>query len=122
MNINESPLHRLIREKLEWRAYVRRRKALPPDYRTVLTHIEKFILAFAADGSITGVLYGMVELFEEGAAAGRPVAEVTGDDVAAFASNVLAASQAATWTGRRAEALNQAIRTALAKGDEESES
>ncbi|MDR0626038.1 MAG: DUF1048 domain-containing protein [Bifidobacteriaceae bacterium] len=119
MNTHESHLNRLFREKREWRAYVRRRKALPPDYRLVLTHIEKYLFNFAADSSILGVFYDMVELFEEGAAAGRPVIEVTGDDVAAFAWDALAAFQAATWTGGKAEALNKAVRAALAKGNED---
>jgi DNA-binding ferritin-like protein (Dps family) len=75
--------------------------------------IEKFLWNFAADSQMIPVLYGIRELFEEGAAEGRPVLDVTGEDVAAFAQGVLAESQTATWTGQKADQLNAKIRLAL---------
>ncbi|MDR2566954.1 MAG: DUF1048 domain-containing protein [Bifidobacteriaceae bacterium] len=110
-------LRRVRREKREWRAHERRVAALPEDYRAVMKLIEKYLWNFAADAQMIPVLYGIRELFEEGAAAGRPVLEVTGPDVAAFAGNVLAESQAATWTGKKGEELNARIRAALARED-----
>jgi DNA-binding ferritin-like protein (Dps family) len=100
-------------EKRLWRIYVRRVKTLPSDYRLVMKHIEKFLWTYAADSQMIPVLEGILERFEGGAAKGRPFLEITGDDVAGFALNVLNATQANTWTGKKAEQLNTAVRKAL---------
>jgi DNA-binding ferritin-like protein (Dps family) len=114
MTHRESTWGRYRREKREWREHVRRTKALPPDYRTVMTQIEKFMWNFAANSEMIAVFDGVLELFEEGAASGRSVLDVTGDDIAGFALNVMAEAQAATWTGKKAEELNAAIHKSLA--------
>jgi DNA-binding ferritin-like protein (Dps family) len=59
------------------------------------------------------VFDGILELFEEGAAARRPVLEITGPDVAAFAINVLNETRVATWTGRMADRLNSEVHRRL---------
>jgi DNA-binding ferritin-like protein (Dps family) len=100
-------------QKRQWRAHVRRVKALPADYRLVMKQIEKFLWNYAADEQMMSVLEGILELFEEGAAEGRPVLDVTGQDVAEFALNTLAATQVNTWTGKKADELNAAVRKAL---------
>jgi DNA-binding ferritin-like protein (Dps family) len=104
---------RYRRDKLEWRDHVRRVKALPPDYRAVMTRLEKYLWNFAGNSEMIPVLDGLLELFEEGAAAGRPVLEVTGPDVAAFATSVLEEAQPATWTGKKARQLNDSVHRAL---------
>jgi DNA-binding ferritin-like protein (Dps family) len=109
----ESRWQRYRREKREWRQHVRRVKALPGNYRTAMKQLEKFMWNFALDGQMTAALDGIVDLFEEGAAAGRTVLEVTGDDVADFALSVMAESRAATWTGKKASQLNAQIRRSL---------
>jgi DNA-binding ferritin-like protein (Dps family) len=104
------------REKREWREHVRRTKALPADYRTVFTLIEKYLWNLAAGAEMIPVLDGLLELFEEGAASGRPVLDVTGDDVAAFVWNVLTEVQSATWTGKKGAQLNTQVHAALRQG------
>ncbi len=104
---------KMRQEKREWRAHVVRVEQLPPDYRMVMQELERFMWGFAADGSMVATLDGILDLFEEGAAAGRPVLEVTGDDVAGFAQNVLAEMQAKTWQGKKAEQLNTRIHNNL---------
>ncbi|MDR1799009.1 MAG: DUF1048 domain-containing protein, partial [Bifidobacteriaceae bacterium] len=77
---------------------------------------QKYLWNFAGDGrQMIDVLYGIRDLFEEGAASGRPVLDVTGDDVAAFAWNVLMEAQASTWMGKKAAHLNADVKVALAK-------
>ena len=102
-------------DKQEWRRYVKRREALPPDYRAVMGDIEQFMYHVGMmDGSGMTVFYNIIDLFEEGASQQRPVLEVTGDDVADFAYNVLMAVQAETWTGQQARKLNAKVKEHLA--------
>jgi DNA-binding ferritin-like protein (Dps family) len=82
-----------------------------------MTQIEKFMWNFAQDSQMIAVLEGILDLFEEGAASGRRVLDVTGDDVAGFALNVLAEAQSATWTGKKADQLNAAIHKSLRQQD-----
>ncbi|MOA32320.1 hypothetical protein D3C78_1535280 [compost metagenome] len=86
MNIQD-----IIKDRKEWRAHMARVKALPQDYQIVYKEIQKYLFKV---GPVelnygTGVLYGIVDLFEEGAASGRGVLEVTGNDVAAFCDDLI---------------------------------
>lgn len=110
----ESMVGRLFREKREWRAHVRRMQALPADYRYTMKQIEKFMWNFAADGQMVAVFEEIVDLFEDGVAEGRTVLEVTGEDVAGFCQSILAEIQAQTWTGKKADELNRAVRNHVA--------
>ncbi|KHF32086.1 hypothetical protein CM49_05690 [Paenibacillus sp. P1XP2] len=81
----------IIEGKKEWRAHVARVKALPRDYQIVYKEIQKYLFKVGpvelTEG--TGVLSGIVDLFEEGAAMGKGVLEVTGRDVAAFCDDLI---------------------------------
>lgn len=84
-------LHSMIEGKREWRALQARVKALPGDYQTVYKELQKYIFKVGpmeSDAS-TAILTSIVDLFEEGAAVGKRVLEVTGKDVAAFADALL---------------------------------
>jgi DNA-binding ferritin-like protein (Dps family) len=80
----------LIEGKKQWRAHVARVKALPPDYQIVYKEIQRYVFKVGpvdlADGNL---LTGLVDFFEEGAAAGKGVLDVTGPDVAAFVDGLL---------------------------------
>jgi len=102
-------------DKQEWRAYVKRREALPPAYRVVMADIENYMYNIGImDASSMSVFYQIIDLFEEGAAAGRGVLDVTGQDVAAFAYDMLMAVAAKTWTGQQAAKLNDRVHRHLA--------
>lgn len=81
----------MIEGKKEWRAHVARVKALPHDYQIVYREIQKYLFKVGpvelADG--TSLLSGLVDLFAEGAAMGKGVLEVTGNDVAAFCDDLI---------------------------------
>ncbi len=81
----------IIEGKKEWRAHVARVKALPKDYRIVYKEIQKYLFKVGpvelAEG--TNLLSGIMDLFEEGAASGKGVLEVTGCDVAAFCDDLI---------------------------------
>ncbi|AFC28427.1 hypothetical protein PM3016_1502 [Paenibacillus mucilaginosus 3016] len=84
-------IHDIIQGKKEWRAHVARVKALPQDYQIVYKEIQKYFFKVGpvelTEG--TGLLSGIVDLFEEGAASGKGVLEVTGRDVAAFCDDLI---------------------------------
>ncbi|MDT7800781.1 MAG: hypothetical protein QOI78_4214 [Actinomycetota bacterium] len=80
----------VIEGKRQWRAHTARVKALPPDYRIVYQEIQKYVFKVGAFESPGGPpLAGIVDFFEEGAAAGKGVLELIGDDVAAFCDDLL---------------------------------
>lgn len=85
----------IIEGKKEWRAHMARVKALPQDYQIVYNEIQKYFFKVGpiemTDGLTdgTGLLSGIVDLFEEGAALGKGVLEVTGSDVAAFCDDLI---------------------------------
>lgn len=106
-------IKKMRQDKRDWRAHTARVRQLPPDYRLVMEEIEKFMWSFAADASMVTTLDDILDLMEEGAASGRPVLEVTGEDVAGFARSVLAETQTRTWQGKQADQLNARIQAKL---------
>lgn len=84
-------LRAILDGKKEWRAHVARVKALPEEYRIVYIELQKYLFKVGpvelAEG--TELLSGIVDLFEEGAASGKGVLEVTGRDVAAFCDELI---------------------------------
>ncbi|MBO7744333.1 DUF1048 domain-containing protein [Paenibacillus sp. MWE-103] len=81
----------IIQGKKEWRAHVARVKALPKDYQIVYRELQKYLFKVGPVELTagTGLLSGIVDLFEEGAASGKGVLEVTGRDVAAFCDELI---------------------------------
>ena len=60
-----------------------------------------------------GLLSGIIELFEEGAAMGKGVLEVTGSDVAAFCDDLIKDSK--TYADIYQESVNQEVNRAMKK-------
>ncbi|WP_410771972.1 DUF1048 domain-containing protein [Fontibacillus sp. BL9] len=105
----------MIEGKKEWRAHVARVKALPQDYQIVYKEIQKYLFKVSpvelTEG--TGLLSGIVDLFEEGAALGKGVLEVTGSDVAAFCDELIKDSK--TYGDVYQESVNQEVNKAIKK-------
>jgi DNA-binding ferritin-like protein (Dps family) len=80
----------IIEGKKQWRAHMARVKALPPDYEIVYKEIQRYFFKVGPVGLTDGTLLtGLLEFFEEGAASGQGVLELIGDDVAAFADDLI---------------------------------
>lgn len=81
----------VVEGKKEWRKHMARVKALPKDYEIVYREIQKYLFKVGVielnDG--TNVLADILEHFEEGAASGKDVFDVTGKDVAAFCDELV---------------------------------
>lgn len=105
----------IIEGKKEWRAHMARVNALPQDYQIVYKEIQKYLFkvgtAQLTDG--TNLLSGIVDLFEEGAALGKGVLEVTGSDVAAFCDDLIKDSK--TYADFFQESVGQEVSRAVKK-------
>ncbi|MFZ7131067.1 MAG: DUF1048 domain-containing protein [Eubacteriales bacterium] len=109
----------IIEGKKEWRAHMARVKALPQEYQIVYKEIQKYLFRVGpvemADGLTDGtdLFSGIVDLFEEGAALGKGVLEVTGHDVAAFCDDLIKDSK--TNADILQESVNQEVYEAIKK-------
>ncbi len=84
----------IIEGKKQWRAHMARVKALPPDYQVVYKEIQRYLFKVGpADLPDGGLLSGIADFFEEGAAAGKGVLELIGSDVAAFCDDLVSGSR-----------------------------
>ena len=102
-------LKKLVGDKKEYRQMMARVKALPEDYQFVFRKMQDYMWSFAAgDGyDMMEIQYELIDLFEDGAAGGKHVLEITGKDVAAFCDELL--RNAKTYTAKRHETLNRDI-------------
>lgn len=83
-------VHDIIEGKQQWRAHMARVKALPPDYQIVYKEIQRYLFKVGPTDLGDGcLLSGIVDFFEEGAAAGKGVLELIGNDVAAFCDDLI---------------------------------
>ncbi|MEV6368075.1 DUF1048 domain-containing protein [Micromonospora musae] len=80
----------IIEGKKQWRAHVARVKALPPDYQIVYKEMQRYLFKVGPTVlSGEDLLPGIVDFFEEGAAAGKGVLQLIGSDVAAFCDDLI---------------------------------
>ncbi|WP_346929907.1 DUF1048 domain-containing protein [Clostridium sp.] len=105
----------IIEGKKEWRAHMERVKALPKDYQIVYKEIQKYIFKV---GTVelkdsTDLLSGIIDFFEDGAALGKGVLEVTGSDVAAFCDDLIKESK--TYDDIYQESVDQQVNKAIDK-------
>ncbi|HJP95963.1 MAG TPA: DUF1048 domain-containing protein [Candidatus Saccharimonadales bacterium] len=100
--------------KKEWKALEARAKALPEDYKAVYDEIKHYVWQGG-----TGVMdpsnmfKQVVERFEDGAAQGKAVLDITGKDVAAFVDSLV--SDEKTYADSLRDKLNDAITKKLKK-------
>jgi DNA-binding ferritin-like protein (Dps family) len=99
-----------IDEKRKWKAMEERAKFLPSEYRKAYNAIKKYMWS---SGSLTDwndnlrIFGGILDLFEEGAANGKSVTELTGEDVAGFCDELVKDSK--TWRDKYRTKLNATI-------------
>ena len=108
-------IQNIIEGKKEWRAHMARVKALPQDYQIVYKEIQKYLFKVGpvelTEG--TGLLSGIVDLFEEGAAMGKGVLEVTGNNAAAFCDDLIKDSK--TYADIYQESVDHELNKAIKK-------
>lgn len=108
-------IRKIIEEKREYQQQMARVNRLPDDYQYVFKKIQKHMWSYVSGAGydMMEIHYGLIDLFEDGAASGRPVLEITGPDVAAFTEELLKNVQ--TYTENRKEKLNRDINRKFGK-------
>jgi DNA-binding ferritin-like protein (Dps family) len=106
---------KIIKSKREYKQQMARVKALPKNYQYVFKKIQGHMWMFAAGSGydMLKIHYDLIDLFEAGAAEGKQVLEITGEDVAAFCDELL--RNATTYTENWREKLNRDIMNKLGK-------
>lgn len=106
---------KMLGDKKEYKMMMARVEALPEDYQFVFKKIQNYMWQFSAGNGMDmlHIQYELIELFEGGAAEGRQVAEITGEDVATFADELVA--NAKTYVAKYREDLNKSIMDELGK-------
>jgi DNA-binding ferritin-like protein (Dps family) len=113
-------IKRVAGEKRAFNRMQARAKALPKDYAYMYHKIQRYMWgnAWRVSGGVemdlTPLFADLLDLFETAAAEGRPVLDVTGEDVAAFCDGLLRNTQ--TSKGSQGKTLNRDIRNTLGKG------
>jgi DNA-binding ferritin-like protein (Dps family) len=108
-------IKKMISDKKEYKMMMARVDALPEDYQFVFKKIQNYMWNFSAGNGMDmlHMQYELIDLFESGAAEGRQVLEITGEDVASFADELVA--NAKTYYDKYREDLNQSIMKELGK-------
>lgn len=106
----------IAREKRKFRQMQKRAKALPEEYGYVYHKIQGYMWSYSGGSGMDmiPIQADLLDLFETGAAEGKRVLEITGEDVASFCDELL--RNAKTYTENRREALNRDIMKKLGKG------
>ncbi|KRE09174.1 DUF1048 domain-containing protein [Priestia megaterium] len=106
---------KMIGDKKEYKMMMARVEDLPEDYQFVFKKIQNYMWNFSSGNGMDmlHMQYELIDLFEVGAAEGRQVLEITGDDVASFADELVA--NARTYMVKYREDLNQSIKERLGK-------
>jgi DNA-binding ferritin-like protein (Dps family) len=106
----------IIGDKKAWNQMEARARLLPEEYEFVYHKIQHYMWHYAAGSGMDMmvVFEDLLNLFEEGAANGKKVLEITGQDVAAFCDELLRNTRTSTEDWR--EALNHDIRKKLRTG------
>lgn len=97
-------------DKREWKAMETRAKALPSEYHNAYKAIQKYMWTTDSPtdwNEIKRIFGGILELFEQGAAEGKKVTDLTGEDVAAFCDELVKDSE--TWRDKYRAKLNETI-------------
>lgn len=101
-----------IAAKKEWNSIVRRSKKLPEDYRLAYNEIKRYLWNTSGITTIDAFKV-LIDLFEESAANGRSVLEITGNDVAAFCDELVKGEK--TYFESFREKLNRNIAKKIGK-------
>lgn len=108
-------IKKMIGDKKEYRNQMARLEALPEDYRFVFKKIQSYMWSFAGgDGyDMLKTQYDLIELFEAGAAEGKHVFTVTGEDVAGFCDELMRGNK--LWIDRLRKKLNRDMKNQMEK-------
>ena len=102
---------KVVGPKGQWRRYKARVRQLPPDYRSAVDAIERYLMHFGPmDGdSATSLFDDVADLFEQAAADGTPIREIVGEDPVEFVEALVRNYTKGGYVDRERERLVNAI-------------
>ena len=102
---------KVVGPKGQWRRYKARVRQLPPDYRSAVDAIERYLMHFGPmDGdSATSLFDDVADLFEQAAADGTPIREIVGEDPVEFVEALVRNYSKGGYVDRERERLVNAI-------------
>ncbi len=99
-----------LNDKREWREMEARAKALPTEYSNAYYAIQKYMWTTGGPTDwkeCSRIFGGILELFEQGAAEGKNVTEMTGEDVATFCDELVKDTE--TYNDKYRKKLNDTV-------------
>ncbi|MDV7767476.1 DUF1048 domain-containing protein [Peribacillus sp. CSMR9] len=108
-------IKKILDDKKEYKEMMARVEALPDNYPEAYKKICNYMWGFASGSGMDmlRIQYDLIDLFEDGAADGKDVLEVTGEDVTAFANGLI--DQAKRWDDKLRNNLNKSILNRVGK-------
>lgn len=102
---------KVVGPKGQWRRYKARVRQLPPDYRSAVDAIERYLMHFGPmEGDSAASLFDDVaDLFEQAAADGTPIREIVGEDPVEFVEALVRNYTKGGYVDRERERLVNAI-------------
>jgi DNA-binding ferritin-like protein (Dps family) len=102
---------KVIGDKRRWREYKARSRQLPPNYRTAVDALERYLMFFGPmDGdSAVSMFEDLADLFERAAADGTPIRGVVGEDPVEFVEALVQNHSKGGYVSRERERLVDAI-------------
>ncbi len=116
-------ISKVIGPKRRWRAYKARVRQLPPNYRSAVDAIERYLMYFGPmDADSAGsLLEDVADLFERAAVDETPIRDIVGDDPVEFVEALVANYTKGGYVTRERERLTRDIARAAGEdtGDTE---
>ncbi|MFS0600416.1 DUF1048 domain-containing protein [Peribacillus frigoritolerans] len=108
-------IKKILDDKKEYKEMMVRVEVLPGDYPEAYKKICNYMWGFASGSGMDmlRIQYDLIDLFEAGAADGKDVLEVTGEDMIAFANGLT--DQAKRWDDKLRNNLNKSILNRVGK-------
>jgi DNA-binding ferritin-like protein (Dps family) len=104
-------ISKVIGPKRRWREYKARVRQLPPNYRTAVDAIERYLMHFGPmhGDSAASVFEDVADLFERAAADGTPIREIVGEDPVEFVDALVRNYSKGGYVDRERERLTHTI-------------
>ena len=101
-----------LEQKKQYRQYKARIKALPPNYRTAIEALDRYLMYFGAvtkGDTLLLMLEDLLVLFEQSAADGTTVRAIVGADPVEFVDSFLANYAEGQWINKERKRLVDSI-------------
>ncbi|MCU0277673.1 MAG: DUF1048 domain-containing protein [Candidatus Nanopelagicales bacterium] len=102
---------KLVGDKRRWRQYRARVHQFPPDYRTAVEGIQRYLMYFGAldADSANSLFEDVADLFERAAADGTSIRQIVGDDPVEFVDDLIRNYRKGGYIEREQRRLIEAI-------------